>query len=169
LGATDHHQGLNATVHSAVTADPRISRDDPFRHADVRHCAASPVGVHEALVYVGRASRRTNQHGVEETSVHIPHEDPRWPVQCAHCDYTFIDTDRWQDWQERIWRRANDAAEYVLHRGAPAAELGIAAAPPGASWDAYWMPDRWRGADGTGSIASPGYHGFLQRGTLTAG
>jgi hypothetical protein len=191
---------------------------------DVRHCAASPVGVHEALVYVGRASRRTNQHGVEETSVHIPHEDPRWPVQCAHCDYTFIDTDRWQDWQERIWRRANDAAEYVLHRGAPAAELGIAAAPPGASWDAYWMPDRWRGADGialmvrlpdghdwhvdseasnctrmgephqcwvrhgdprkaevtvdkngdtcaagAGSIASPGYHGFLQRGTLTAG
>jgi hypothetical protein len=114
----------------------------------VRLCSASKIGVHEALVYLGRAPRRTNQHGVDATSVRTPRDDPRWPATCQHCDYRFTDADRWQDWQERIWQRPKDGAEFVLHTGAPAPELGLAAAPPGATWGALWLPEHWRGPDG---------------------
>ena len=34
----------------------------------------------------------------------------------------------------------------MLHQGAPAPEAP--SAEPGACWDAWWMPDNWKGADG---------------------
>lgn len=112
-------------------------------------------GWHEALVFTGTepAEYRDTDHGrVLAHRPDVPHDDPRWPTECARgCGYQFTDGDVWQEWQEQLYRRA-DTGEVVSLRprrdydpeGAPTP------APPGAMWNAWWMPDTpaWRGPDG---------------------
>lgn len=105
-------------------------------------------GFHDALVYLGRAPAVYNANGYREISVRTPHTDPRWPKRCSSCDYEFTDADRWQEWDELIYRRPADGAEFVLHQNAPATELGIPSAPPGACWNAWWMPSAGHRPDG---------------------
>lgn len=63
--------------------------------------------------------------------------DPRWPTQCASCGEPFTALDEWQLFRRRLYRRADTGALLTLEE-----------APIGAMWDAWWMPDRWRGPDG---------------------
>lgn len=100
------------------------------------------TGYHDALVYLGRAMAVG-----DNPADAVSRDDPRWPTTCSRCDYWFTDVDVWQSWSERIWQ-TQDGVEFVLHRTAVPVELGISTAPPGACWDAYWMPDVWRGPDG---------------------
>ena len=55
-------------------------------------------------------------------------EDPRWPLACK-CGYVFQPEDQWQRTVNRLWRRSDTATLTTL-----------AAAPPGAMWDATWYP-----------------------------
>lgn len=109
------------------------------------------TGHHRALAYTHRGPAGWEDRDGRRSLRFAPdvaHSDARWPTTCAHCPYTFTDDDQWQVWQELIYRRPDTGQEYVLHQSAPAPELGIEAAPPGASWDAWWMPSAWRRLDG---------------------
>jgi hypothetical protein len=66
----------------------------------------------------------------------IPHDDPRWPTCCA-CGRPFTDQDTWQVWVEQIYRRTDTGELVTLHEKRP-----------GMMWDAWWMPERYRGPDG---------------------
>jgi len=66
-----------------------------------------------------------------------PHDAPGWPAFCeSGCGYEFTEDDHWQDTQDQLYRRLDGQ------------EVTLRAAAPGASWDAWWMPDNWRGPDG---------------------
>jgi len=110
-----------------------------------------PHGYHSALVYTGvePAVFRDDDYPrrVLELRSKAPYDDPRWPTKCEHCNYAFDGDDAWQDWQELLWRRTDTGELRVLHKGAPAPELGAPAAEPGACWDAYWIPENWRKVD----------------------
>jgi hypothetical protein len=67
-----------------------------------------------------------------------PHDAPGWPAFCeSGCGYEFTEDDHWQDTQDQLYRRLDTGQEMTLR-----------VADPGASWDAWWMPDNWRGPDG---------------------
>lgn len=113
-------------------------------------------GWHEALVFTGvepAAYRETD--GGRRVLAHrpdAPHDDERWPVECAKgCGYRFTADDVWQMWQEQLYRRG-DTGQVVSLR--PRRDYdppdAPASAPPGAMWDAWWMADDpgWRGPDG---------------------
>ncbi len=121
---------------------------------------ACEAGYHDLTAYTGEvpARWRNTDHGrVLAMQPATPHDDLRWPVRCT-CGYEFSDTDRWQDWQELLYRRV-DTGELVslrdhdpTHMVPAGTTAGVGAppptAPPGASWDAWWMPESWRGPDG---------------------
>jgi hypothetical protein len=60
-----------------------------------------------------------------------PHNDPRWPAQCA-CGYVFSESDEWQRFTEEIYKRV-DTGE----------ELHLRDAPSGAMWYAWWLDDMY--------------------------
>jgi hypothetical protein len=62
------------------------------------------------------------------------HDDPRWPARCE-CGYEFTADDSWQEWSDRLYRRADNGGLVRLRD-----------APDGAMWDAGWYP--WKGPDG---------------------
>lgn len=107
-------------------------------------------GYHSALVFTGEAQAAWSEgdHGCRTLAARpeVPHDDPAWPVACR-CGYVFTPDDPWQDWQELIYQRA-DTGERVTIREQRADTVGaLPSAPPGAMWDAWWMP--WgRGPDG---------------------
>lgn len=68
-------------------------------------------------------------------------DDVRWPSKCEQCDYTFVDGDSRQVFFDLIYRRIDTGTELVIRD-----------APPGAMWDAWWMPPQWRGPDGKSLI-----------------
>lgn len=101
-------------------------------------------GYHNASVYIGD-SPATFEHPELHLRAHLgmlpatPHDDPRWPTHCAHCDYVFTDDDQWQDFQDLIYMRAVEPHdEYLIrtHTDSPHRAL----APAGAMWDSWWMP-----------------------------
>lgn len=75
--------------------------------------------------------------GCEPVAPKVDPLDPRWPVKCDCCEYVFTDEDPKQSWTERMMARSD---------GGPLTTLRDA--PPGAMWDAWWMSDWWKGADG---------------------
>jgi hypothetical protein len=66
----------------------------------------------------------------------LPHDDPRWPVACAHCGRPFEPGDEWQVFHEHEMRRS-DTGELTTIRKAPA----------GAMWFADWLAGHCEGAD----------------------
>lgn len=167
-----------------------------FTFRDDAACPDSPYG-HDASMPIEDGPVRYAPDGTWTVDSDIPHDDPRWPMQCL-CGYVFSDDDRWQVHGEQLWR-APDGNKYTV------TGWRDDSAPAGAMWDAPWyhdIPD-WIGPDGrslsvmlpdctawlidgpsrtggkwtrTGevphvtaspSIASAGYHGFLQNGVLT--
>lgn len=105
-------------------------------------------GHHNALIYTGvepATYREENGRKYLEPRPSTSYDAPRWPQVCSKgCGYAFAPDDHWQDWQEQIYERTDTGAKRVLHTGAPAQELGIPAAEPGACWDAWWMPSARR-------------------------
>jgi hypothetical protein len=67
-----------------------------------------------------------------------PRESPLWPVQCV-CGYTFADTDQWQVFTDRLYRRVDNGKLVTLRD-----------AIPGMMYDAYWFKpyQEWCGPDG---------------------
>lgn len=101
-------------------------------------------GYHSALVIIGEEPAEFEESdgrrylAAHESVVPVSErEDPRWPKTCEKCDYIFTDRDVWQHWQELLYRRTDTGEETTLRD-----------APPGASWDAWWLPDNYRGLDG---------------------
>jgi len=98
------------------------------------------TGWHQASVTTGDAPAVYAEHDDRRFLAVLPetpHDDPRWPTECDKgCGYTFTEDDHWQDNQHQLY-------EYGPHY-----LVTITEADPGASWDAWWMPDNWRGPDG---------------------
>lgn len=72
---------------------------------------------------------------------YLPEEfrgDPRWPEACV-CGRPFIASDEWQVDVERLYAGFEDGRLRSLR------DPDV---PPGAIWDADWMPDTYRGPDG---------------------
>lgn len=96
-------------------------------------------GYHQALVYTEQGPAELNERGYRSSPPEADHSDPRWPTTCSQCDYRFTETDVWQSWSELIYERA-DGQQFVLHPTAGADVLDAPSAPPGAMWDAKWIP-----------------------------
>lgn len=125
------------------------------RYAD-RHLGDGPVqftcaaGYHSALVFTGEDAAVFHDHdGHRVLAVRPPvaHDDPRWPGRCA-CGYAFAVDDHWQEWQELIYARPDTGDRYTLRARQPSDVGGPPSAPPGATWDAWWLPQSWAGPDG---------------------
>jgi hypothetical protein len=117
------------------------------RGADGYGCDA---GHHSALIYCGteQASFREDEDGrVLAARPTTTHDDSRWPTACAKCGHEFGDDGYWQDWQELLYRRTDTGGLVTLRSSADDINAPTPA-PPGSMWDAWWMPESWRGADG---------------------
>jgi hypothetical protein len=85
----------------------------------------------------------------------VARADGRWPVECGQgCGYRFTDDDPRQPWQELLYLRPSTGDRYTIHP--PGRDSfpppGVLVAGAGASYDAWWYPDAWRGADGISLI-----------------
>lgn len=75
-----------------------------------------------------------------------PRDDPRWPVVCDGCGALFESWDEFQQWHELLYRRADTGGITTLRD-----------APAGAMWNAWWLPEHWRGPDGVAlMVRTPG-------------
>jgi hypothetical protein len=128
------------------------------------------LGYHAALVYTDIGPARYSPDGMlAEPADDPPRDDPRWPTMCGHgCGYRFVDEDPWQPWQEELWQREDGSRQpHVLHAAAP--EFATTA-PPGATWDGWWLPDTYRGADGIAlCVRCPGGLDWYVDGAATGG
>lgn len=99
------------------------------RYAREGRCG--PLGVHEAITVIG-VTEHTLPPPSGETG-EVPAGDPRWPRCCAHCGRDFTDDDHRQVNREMLYARSDGGPETTLRN-----------APPGAMWDATWMPEAYR-------------------------
>lgn len=77
--------------------------------------------------------------------------DPRWPTKCAYCDYEFCDADSRQIFFDLLYHRPDTGEEMTLRD-----------APPGAMWNAWWLPDAYQGFDGRAlTVKCPDGHEWL--------
>lgn len=123
-----------------------------YSHSHVGYSCAE--GWHEAVAWTGRDIARFTTLGdgkVLAAAEPLPDDDPRWPVECEQgCGYRFTEPDHRQRWQELLYIRPADKKLFSLHwKSVPP---GCEKAGPGASYDAWWYPDGWRGADGISLI-----------------
>ena len=63
-----------------------------------------------------------------------PHDDERWPEECELCGTPFGPDDEWMIYQRDLWTPVDPELREEM------GELELADAPPGAMWDAYWLP-----------------------------
>lgn len=107
-------------------------------------------GWHEAMVWTGGEPARFDDRDGRR-SLAAPGEqdpaDPRWPAECG-CGYRFTDADPRQPWQEPIYLRPDTGERYTIKGRDSFPPPGLLVAGPGASYDAWWYPDAWRGPDG---------------------
>lgn len=101
-------------------------------------CASGALGYHDASVVVD-AEIPEDPHGIVTYAVPpgSDRSDPRWPARCP-CGRAFRLVDQWQIRVERLFK----APDGVMHA------LRDPEVPPGAMWDAGWLPDECRGPDG---------------------
>ena len=132
-------------------AEVGLRRYSPIGSSD-EHCPreGGKWGYHGALAVLGDAPitwSGTRPEGrshwfadAGDTRFGVPefefpgHDDPRWPSHCE-CGYRFRERDAWQEWSDRLYRRADNGGLVRLRD-----------APDGAMWDAPWLP--WKGPDG---------------------
>lgn len=121
----------------------------------IHDCAA---GNHEAFAWRGLTVPERFETRGDGTRLHtvpdpVDRDDQAWPRACGRCGHPFAGTDRWQEWAETLYRRA-DGALVMLHTGLPGppGAQPAHAAGPGAMWDGWWLPEDWRGPDGIGLI-----------------
>lgn len=92
---------------------------------------------HDASAVVGTVDLPLDACGSGDIPDDGVKADHRWPMACSHCGYLFSPSDHWQVNVNRLYSRSD---------GGPDTILGTA--PAGAMWDAEWMGDRFKGADG---------------------
>lgn len=80
-------------------------------------------GYHNAMVEIGTSPEGTH---IEPP----PHDHPKWPRKCDHCDYLFDEQDYWQLFRQHLFLRSDLPASEGL--------TTIEDAPPGAMWLADW-------------------------------
>lgn len=74
--------------------------------------------------------------------------DPNWPKACEACGYEFLETDEWQAFNCRIYRRADTGEELPARRH-------LSELPVGAVIEAWW--DSQKGPDGRALVVvTPG-------------
>ncbi len=81
-----------------------------------------------------------------------PHDDERWPRVCA-CGYQFTESDNYQLFTDRLYRRSDTGEELTLRE-----------ATPGAMWDAFWFEQRpaYTGPDGRSLVVKlPNGHEWM--------
>lgn len=116
------------------------------RYSRTEEKCVGKYGYHNARFSLGETKAIFDGEGRERT-VRIEEkkenflDDLRWPKKCDFCEYEFVDGDEKQLFYDLVYRRT-DTNEELLTRDAP----------PGAMWDAWWMPERWRGPDGRSLI-----------------
>lgn len=113
----------------------------------------SDYSSHEAMAQIENGPEATDDAGyLKPIPVDLFAQDPRWPAACA-CGYAFKPEDHWQVLTRTLYRRTDDPAASPVTRG----EL-----PPGATWDAWWAGDRYKGADGISLVVKlPGGHEWM--------
>jgi hypothetical protein len=120
-----------------------------------RYVADHPTGAytcvggwHQAVRWTGEEIDEVfNEHGYTDPPPAPAHDDPRWPTECDQgCGYRFTEQDHWQPWGESLYRRTDTGELRVLH--STMCPPDVPTAEPGASWDARWMGDIYRGSDG---------------------
>ncbi len=94
-----------------------------------RNAHACPNGYHDASVALDVVAHAIDANCTVTINDDWPHDDPRWPTQCAHCNYVFSIEDAYQLNQERLLRRP-DTRELLTIRAAR--QL------PGAMYRASW-------------------------------
>ncbi len=111
-------------------------------------------GYHSALVFTGRACAHFRDQDRDRDGCKVladlhttPHDDPRWPAHCR-CGYAFTSDDQYQDWEELLYHRADTGDIVTIRSHGPGDTNAPKTAPPGATWDAWWLPPSWRGPDG---------------------
>lgn len=144
-------------------------------------------GYHNAETLIGEVDYAEEWEG--QGTLTDDHSDPRWPTCCA-CGYTFSEEDGWQHNLTRIYE--GDGWRGILREASvgamwDASWLGeawsgrdglhlVVRLPDGTDWIIDGPANNGPGWDRAGSpplitatpsIASPGYHGFLQGGVLT--
>lgn len=106
------------------------------------------VGWHSALAWTGEVDCVAGPDGCWPRLPETARDAPGWPEVCDRgCGYRFGPDDAWQDFLEPLYRRADTGAIEVLHLSTNVPPQAVMAAP-GASWDAVWMSEHWRGPDG---------------------
>ena len=97
------------------------------------------------------ATRIEDEVGEHASGDLWPHAGPRWPTACElGCGYVFTDEDHWQLFATSEYQPSAGGEKFVLRAG-----------PPGAMWDADWLPF-WRGADGISLVVVlPNGHEWL--------
>lgn len=93
------------------------------------------LGYHNASQVIGAVNYPHSDFDGEGRLDH-PRDDERWPKKCEHCSYEFSDSDMWQHFTLRLYRR-DDHVTLVTT---------LSAAPVGSMWYADWYP--WKGPDG---------------------
>lgn len=118
-------------------------------------CPAMPGegSYHNAKVFVGDVSEERDADGYIK---HIPptkyEGDARWPAACA-CGRAFEDKD---------YRQVFTRTLYIRMDQPTLPPQPIEDMPPGAMWDAWWLEENWRGADGLHVMARcPDGHDWL--------
>lgn len=109
------------------------------------HSCADPHGWtcegdwHQAVVWTGeQAPEVRDDSGVRRSDAPPPAEDPRWPAECdGGCGYRFTGADRYQLFEESLYRRTDTGELRVLHQTMTPPD--VPAAEPGATWDVPWM------------------------------
>lgn len=108
------------------------------RYAD-GPCPASRVGYHDAEAVTDPGAPEALAERTTRTDLgSLDRADPRWPAACA-CGRAFLPEDRWQDRVQTLYGGSPDGRLYAL------LDRDL---PPGAMWDADWMPEDYRGPEG---------------------
>jgi hypothetical protein len=118
------------------------------RYAEVGTGPPCPNGYHDASV-AGRVVnvRRAADGTLPACAPRRKAGDPPWPKACA-CGYEFHVGDHRQVTEWLLWKRADQPDVRYTLRPWRLTNRDEWTAPPGAMWDASWMPQGWRGPDG---------------------
>lgn len=131
------------------------------RYASGSECSLSPGphSYHNAEVVIDPEAPEGADGGVTHTDTdEVDREDPRWLKACD-CGYEFQADDHWQSRGQHLYRHP-DGRLFALQDP----DL-----PPGAMWDAKWMP-HYAGPDGKAwTIRFPGGDDWLVFGPSSDG
>ena len=92
------------------------------------HPCTKGGGYHSALTFLGDEPTERDEEGYIANGARLrePKDHPRWPTQCASCDYVFQDYDVWQRFSEELFCR-EETGEIMTIRQAPAGAMSEAA------------------------------------------